>query len=117
LNKRSLPSFDNSTPTIDDCLVDRDELIQAVTNLMRNSLQSTGRGAEPPTTLPSAFASAPAMKPNAFLIDIEGQWASVYRLRIKPNSSQGSFHHQGHVTKETGLGLGISRRFVRAFWR
>lgn len=96
----------------DLCLVDRDELIQALTNLLRNSLQSLG---EYPRDAHKSLAVTVRTynEGNDLIIDIEDTGAGIKR------EDQAKLFHSGFTTKSrdegTGLGLGISRRFVRAF--
>lgn len=91
---------------------DRDEIIQAVTNLMRNSFQALedlGRrhGPRGHLTLRTSLAE------NEILVEIEDNGAGV------PPADQARLFEASFTTKSsdegTGLGLGISRRFVRNY--
>lgn len=95
--------------------VDRDEIVQAVTNLMRNSLQALegasqnfGAGLNQPLTM-----TIHTRDEGGFLIiDIEDNGIGV------PAENQKRLFESSFSTKSadqgTGLGLGISRRFVRS---
>ena len=96
---------------MDVSAVDRDEMIQAVTNLMRNSLQALEAvlpGEQPLALTLRTFNEGPSL-----VIRIEDNGVG-----IKPEY-QGRLFESSFTTKApdqgTGLGLGISRRFVRAF--
>ncbi|OFZ29513.1 MAG: hypothetical protein A2622_07230 [Bdellovibrionales bacterium RIFCSPHIGHO2_01_FULL_40_29] len=93
---------------IDDVEIDRDEFIQAVTNLMRNSLQAM-----------------PVSHPGSYFLKLSTQLIDGHiHVVISDNGSGISNEHQKllfekqFTTKSadegTGLGLGISRRFIRA---
>jgi signal transduction histidine kinase len=91
------------------CLVDRDELIQAVTNLMRNSLQAMDEArAMPKRTLWARTRN----EGNWLIIDIEDNGVGI------PPEHQDKLFKSSFTTKGpdegTGLGLGIARRFIRA---
>jgi len=91
--------------------VDRDELIQALTNLMRNSLQaledqgSRGSHSNLQTVLHTSNEG------NQIIVDIEDNGIGI------PKENQSRLFESSFTTKSpdqgTGLGLGISRRFVR----
>ncbi len=95
----------------DECLVDRDEVIQAVTNLMRNSLQALADVKEARHKLRMTLRTR--SEAEQILIDIEDNGAGV-----QPDDQvklfQGSFTTKPRE-EGTGLGLGISRRFIREF--
>jgi two-component system, NtrC family, sensor kinase len=96
----------------DTCMVDRDEVIQSVTNLMRNSLQALtaarrGEGDR------SYIKISTRNEAGQILVDIEDNGVGIER------QDQEKLFHGSFTTKPrdegTGLGLGISRRFVRNF--
>lgn len=90
--------------------VDRDELVQAVTNMMRNSLQSMHE-AEIQKGVKGTLRLVTAHVKNELQIYIEDTG-----MGISPENQSRLFESQ-FTTKSpeegTGLGLGISRRFVR----
>jgi signal transduction histidine kinase len=90
--------------------VDRDELVQAVTNMMRNSLQSMHE-AEIQKGMKGTLRLVTAHVKNELQIYIEDTG-----MGIAPENQSRLFESQ-FTTKSpdegTGLGLGISRRFVR----
>jgi signal transduction histidine kinase len=89
-------------------LTDRDEMIQAVTNLMRNSLQALeAAGAKGGMTVRTHNMD------GAILVDIEDSGVGVSPENQK-HLFESSFTTKP-VDQGTGLGLGISRRFVRAY--
>ncbi len=93
--------------------VDRDEFIQAVTNLMRNSLQSLNDA-----RLQSAETSTYWVKLRTVIVD------NIVKVQIVDNGSgidnkyQSQLFTTNFTTKSTdegtGLGLSISRRFLRS---
>lgn len=89
------------------CMVDRDEMVQSITNLMRNSLQAleTSHGENP-------HIAVRTHNVDGFLcIDIEDNGAGVreeHQRRLFDSTFTTKSHDEG-----TGLGLGIARRFVR----
>lgn len=97
---------------VDQCQVDRDEVIQAVTNLMRNSLQALeearGAGAH---NLKLSLRTTNTH--NALVIDISDNGVGVlpeHQKRLFEASFSTKTPDQG-----SGLGLGIARRFLRGF--
>jgi signal transduction histidine kinase len=100
--------FAAATPAT--CRVDRDELVQAITNLMRNSLQALADRSEAPHGTMAIRTSSTA---DALNIEIEDNGVG-----ISPENQARLFEHS-FTTKNsdqgTGLGLGIARRFVRSF--
>jgi signal transduction histidine kinase len=89
---------------------DRDELIQAVTNLMRNSyqaLEDMGRGAK------GRMSVRTYNRGEEILVEIEDNGAGI------PAADQARLFEASFTTKPadegTGLGLGISRRFARSY--
>lgn len=89
-------------------LTDRDEMIQAVTNLMRNSLQAL----EVAGTKGGMTVRTHNMD-GAIFVDIEDSGVGVSSENQK-HLFESSFTTKP-VDQGTGLGLGISRRFVRAY--
>lgn len=96
----------------DLCKIDRDEMIQAVTNLMRNSLQALE------ATLQAQSAQGPLKmtlrtrnENQNLIIEIEDNGIGIakeYQSQLFENSFTTKAPDQG-----SGLGLGISRRFIR----
>jgi signal transduction histidine kinase len=89
-------------------LTDRDEMIQAVTNLMRNSLQAL-EAAESK----GGMTVRTRNMDGAIFVDIEDSGVGVSSENQK-HLFESSFTTKP-VDQGTGLGLGISRRFVRAY--
>lgn len=90
-----------------ECMVDRDEMVQSITNLMRNSLQALegGHGANPHIVLRTHNS-------DGFLcIDIEDNGVGV-RVEHQRKLFDSTFTTKSH-DEGTGLGLGIARRFIR----
>jgi signal transduction histidine kinase len=96
--------------TKDLCLVDRDEVIQAVTNLMRNSLQSM---AEVQGREKMQVKISTRNEGENIVVDVEDNGIGI-EAKDQNKLFQGSFTTKSR-DEGTGLGLGISRRFVRAF--
>lgn len=98
--------------TSDVCKIDRDELIQAFTNLMRNSWQALD-AAKQSNAQPQAVMTIRTRNQDGMLmIEIEDNGCGIaeeYQARLFENSFTTKSPDQG-----TGLGLGISRRFIRA---
>jgi signal transduction histidine kinase len=91
--------------------VDRDEMIQAITNLMRNSLQA----------MDEAYDSAPGKGSLRIVSAKVGSELQVYfednGIGISQDHQQKLFQGQFSTKNPehgTGLGLGISRRFIRS---
>jgi signal transduction histidine kinase len=88
--------------------VDRDEMIQAVTNLMRNSLQAL-EDTEAKNGLRMVVRTK--NEGESLLIEIEDNGVGI------PSENQARLFESSFTTKSpdqgTGLGLGITRRFVR----
>lgn len=91
---------------------DRDELIQAVTNLMRNSFQALehlGRRPKPRGQMTIRTYN----EGREIFVEIEDNGAGI------PATDQSRLFESSFTTKSadegTGLGLGISRRFVRGY--
>jgi signal transduction histidine kinase len=100
----------------DLCIVDRDEMIQAITNLMRNSLQAIEGSIDSPL-LKKAPGASPYMMVGTrndgsdLFVEIEDNGVGV------SSENQSLLFESSFTTKTpdegTGLGLGIARRFVR----
>lgn len=111
-SQHGIPVTVKSASAVALVLADSDELLQAVTNLLRNSIQAVmeRRKSDPD---------------GAGLIGVDVEDAGqAWRVRItdngigiKPEDQEKLFEHQ-FSTKDhgegTGLGLSISRRFIRA---
>lgn len=111
-DQRSFKIIRHSEARADHVHADRDEIIQAVTNLMRNSyqaLEDRGRdlGARGSLTI-RTFNEG-----HQIVVDIEDNGAGI------PIADQARLFEASFTTKSadegTGLGLGISRRFVRSY--
>lgn len=92
----------------DVCVVDRDEMIQALTNLMRNSLQAL---AEDQVGAHLIFRSQ--TRGQELWIEVEDNGLGIapeHQARLFDASFTTKSRDEG-----TGLGLGIARRFVREF--
>lgn len=95
------------------CNVDRDEMLQAVTNLMRNSLQALADAKN------SGKADAPLRMTVRTYNDAQNLMVEIEDngIGISP-SDQKKLFESNFTSKSpeqgTGLGLGISRRFVRS---
>jgi two-component system NtrC family sensor kinase len=92
--------------------VDRDELVQAVTNMMRNSLQAM-QEAESMQGRKGTLRLVTASIKDQIQIYIEDSGVGI------PPENQSRLFESQFTTKSpeegTGLGLGISRRFVRGY--
>lgn len=109
-------SYDLQAPQ-DQLLVDKDEFIQAVTNLMRNSYQA----------MCEAKSSHPTYKGKLVLRTslVDSKEGSQWQFDLEDNgpgiqaADQDKLFQSQFTTKSpehgTGIGLGISRRFIRAF--
>lgn len=93
----------------DEILVDKDEFIQSITNLLRNSQQSIKSSANPN----GKVTIRTILENRQFVIEISDNGGGI----SKENHSK--ILKTQFTTKSseegTGLGLGISRRFIRAF--
>lgn len=93
---------------------DRDEVIQAVTNLMRNSLHAMSEVSRAGQRESPARLQLRTRNDGArILVEIEDNGSGVpqeHQLRLFKSSFTTKSPDEG-----TGLGLGISRRFVRAY--
>jgi signal transduction histidine kinase len=91
------------------CLVDRDELIQALTNLMRNSLQAMDEAVAMPNRI---LRLRTYNKGQQLVIEIEDNGIGI-ALENQSRLFESSFTTKA-PDEGTGLGLGIARRFIRA---
>ena len=102
------PDFQSEQDLVE---VDRDELIQAITNLMRNSLQAMDEAYEN-TDHKGVLRIVSAKVNNELQIYFEDNGVG-----IAPDHQQKLFQGQFSTKNPengTGLGLGISRRFIRS---
>ena len=99
----------------DDDLVkiDRDEFIQSITNLMRNSLQSISAAHKEREDYQGTFSIETQVSGQFLLVTIQDNGCGV-RPEHQDQLFQANF-----TTKEAeegpGIGLSISRRFIRAY--
>ena len=107
-NCQILADFHSEEDLVD---VDRDEMIQAITNLMRNSLQA----------MDEAYDSAAGKGILRIVSAKVGSELQIYfednGVGIKQDHQQKLFQGQFSTKNPdhgTGLGLGISRRFIRS---
>lgn len=89
------------------CQVDRDEMVQSITNLMRNSLQAleVAHGDGPQIWLHTYNSE------GVLCIDIQDNGVGIkpeHQHKVFDSTFTTKTHDEG-----TGLGLGIARRFVR----
>lgn len=93
---------------------DHDEFIQAVTNLMRNSLQAlrsvNKHGGE--RAVEGYLKLRTSIKDNQLCVDVEDNGVGISQEH-QERLFQGQFTTK-NPDEGTGLGLGISRRFIRA---
>jgi len=106
------------TATNDQCHVDRDELVQAITNLMRNSLQALeSRKFEAPHAVKSDSQLTLKLRTfnnrDTLNIEIEDNGVGILPEH-QDKLFEASFTTKSHENG-TGLGLGISRRFIRSY--
>jgi signal transduction histidine kinase len=89
----------------DRIVVDKDEFIQAITNMMRNSLQAISGGGQ--------IVLRTRNSETELEIQIEDSGSGI------SDDNQKLLFNKQFTTKSseegTGLGLGISRRFIRSF--
>jgi signal transduction histidine kinase len=98
----------------DDLLmVDRDEFVQAITNLMRNSLQAMDEARTQHKLEHGALTVHTSLENNELRIHITDNGVGINE------ENQAQLFKNQFTTKSpdegTGLGLGISRRFIRAY--
>lgn len=95
------------------CVVDRDEMVQSLTNLMRNSLQALEDAVSAGDSAAREMKLRTSTEPGFLFIEIEDNGIGI------PAENQKRLFESSFTTKPsdqgTGLGLGISRRFVRGY--
>jgi signal transduction histidine kinase len=93
--------------------VDRDEFIQAITNLMRNSLQSLSYAMAQQRDFVPFFKITAYQKDSQIYIDIEDNGVGIVE------DNQDNLFKTHFTTKArdegTGVGLSISRRLIRSY--
>ena len=95
----------------DDVEVDRDEMIQAITNIMRNSLQAMDE-VDAGTSQKGVLRIVSAKVGPELQVYFEDNGAGI-TLENQQKLFHGQFTTKTHENG-TGLGLGISRRFIRS---
>jgi len=97
----------------DSVRIDRDEFVQSVTNLMRNSLQALVEARDESEKPDGYLKLSTYSKDEKIFIRIEDNGSGISQ------SNQEKLFKVNFTTKTsdegTGLGLGISRRFIRAY--
>lgn len=112
-NHENIQIIEDYTVESDQVNIDRDEFIQAVTNLMRNSLQAMvlPSGFQQPENQAFFLKLSTRLEQNNICIEITDNGAG-----IAANHQKILFEKQfstKSAEEGTGLGLGISRRFIR----
>jgi len=113
-NQENIQIIENYTVESDQVDIDRDEFIQAVTNLMRNSLQAMKSLPESEQQKNQVFAIRLSTRAqnNKICVEIADNGGGIAEVHQK------MLFEKQFTTKSadegTGLGLGISRRFIRA---
>jgi signal transduction histidine kinase len=96
----------------DHCNIDRDEIIQSMTNLLRNSLHAMEDARNSKNSQQHTVTIRTRNEGTSLVIDIEDNGVG-----ISPENQKKLFE-SSFTTKSpdegTGLGLGIARRFVRS---
>ena len=98
----------------DFAVIDRDEIIQAVTNLLRNSLQAldeAARSGRERNELKVKIMTQ--VHENEIFVDIEDNGVGILQEH-QENLFEGQFTTKS-PEEGTGLGLSISRRFLRSY--
>ncbi|MEQ1876104.1 MAG: ATP-binding protein [Bdellovibrionia bacterium] len=111
-NQNEIVIAENFTAGEDTIHVDRDEFIQSMTNLLRNSLQAI-QAASKQGPFRGRVEISTSLKDGRFCIEI-----SDNGIGISPDNQLKLFESQFSTKSSeegTGLGLSISRRFMRAF--
>ncbi len=97
----------------DQVTVDRDEFIQSVTNLMRNSLHALIEARGDKADFKGQLKVSTFLKEDRLIIQIQDNGVGINK------ENQEKLFKVNFTTKSaaegTGLGLGISRRFIRAY--
>ncbi len=110
LAKHSVKVVKDFRATADIATVNRDELIQIVTNLIRNSFQSIQQAG---VDSPGKISVITVDKPGEIAVQIIDNGAGVVP------GTEGNLFEAGFTTKApsegTGLGLSICRRYAHAF--
>jgi signal transduction histidine kinase len=109
--QRSIAVVQTYAASNDICRIDRDEMIQAVTNLMRNSLQALEACAHSGKLHSLNLIIRTRNERDFLMIEIEDNGVGIsgeHQQQLFENSFTTKPPEQG-----TGLGLGISRRFIR----
>ncbi|MBK9293878.1 MAG: HAMP domain-containing protein [Oligoflexia bacterium] len=107
-DKHRIKISENYSAHTDDVLIDRDEIIQVLTNILKNSLQAVTEAKNK-----NSFVSINTKNENdKFIIDIIDNGQGIEA------KNQAKLFESNFSTKSpevgTGLGLSISRRFIRA---
>lgn len=103
----------NFSATVDIVSVDRDEIVQAITNLMRNSLQALDISAQEGRDRKQCWVKlSTRVEDTTFIVEIEDNGIGISK------EHQDNIFERKFTTKSpeegTGLGLSISRRFLRS---
>lgn len=111
--QKNVQIIENFNAEYDQVNIDRDEFIQAVTNLMRNSLQAMMQSSSGlPENQNFSLKLSTYMQDKKICIEITDNGAGISEIYQK------MLFEKQFTTKSsdegTGLGLGISRRFIRA---
>lgn len=97
----------------DCCIANHNELVQIITNLMRNSLQAIGSHPSVETQHKGTLIIKTSQENSHLCIDIIDNGSGI------PTEVRNKLFEQGFTTKPpsegTGLGLSICRRFARSF--
>lgn len=112
-NHENIQIIEDYAAKSDQVNIDRDEFIQAVTNLMRNSLQAMilPSGSVPPKNQTFFLKLSTRQEQNNICIEVTDNGVG-----ISENHQKLLFEKQfstKSADEGTGLGLGISRRFIR----
>ncbi len=112
--QNSIEIRQNLHAEVDLVMIDRDEFIQSLTNMMRNSLQSiTSNPLRRENYFKSHIQITTRFHENRIEIDIEDNGSGI------TEEHQKKLFNSHFTTKSsdegTGLGLSISRRFLRAY--
>jgi two-component system, NtrC family, sensor kinase len=111
-NQSEIQIVEKFNATDDEINVDRDEFIQGMTNLLRNSLQAI-QGAMKDGPFKGKIELVTSNVKNNFVIEVIDNGVGIQaenQLKLFESQFSTKSHDEG-----TGLGLSISRRFIRAF--